>query len=76
MSGLLRRSMRHAGKNVERCGISRAAGGAAARGCGSRSAVVEIFTELAFGDALFEVGVGRGQNADVNRLRTVFARPA
>src|SRR5262245_43095707 len=32
-------------------------------------AVVEILAELAFGHALFEVGICGGQDADVDRLR-------
>ena len=35
--------------------------------------VIQVFAELAFGDALFEVGVGRRQHAHVHGLRAVLA---
>jgi len=36
-------------------------------------AVIEILAELAFGDALFEIGVGRGDDANVDSLRLGLA---
>ena len=36
-------------------------------------AVIQVFTELAFGNALFEVGIGGRQYAHVDGLRAVFA---
>ena len=35
--------------------------------------VIQILAELAFGDALLEVGVGRREHADVDALRACFA---
>ena len=35
-------------------------------------AVIEILTELAFRDALLEVGIGRGEHSNVHTLRTSF----
>ena len=35
--------------------------------------VIQILAELAFGDALFEVGVGRREHADVHLLRLGLA---
>ena len=35
--------------------------------------VVKIFAELALGHALLQVGIGRGEHADVNALRPRFA---
>ena len=38
-----------------------------------REPVVQIFAEFALGHALFEVGIGRGDHADVDALRARFA---